>query len=729
MMAGGAGLEFYFGYSYPQSDLTCQDWRSRDSFWDYCRYALQFFKNNQIPFWDMVNNDSLSSNSNDYCFYKDDEVYLAYLKSGGTTNITITAGTYDVWWYNPRTGGDLQTSDVVSVTGPGSVNVGNPPSDTSQDWLVMVENLDLRPPAGDGDIDDDGDIEFQDFARYANRYGDIGCIEPNWCDGADLDRDGIVDNNDLTIIAADWLDVPAAPSGLTAIPLVSSKIDLAWTDNSDDEDGFDIERKTTAGGTYAYVDSVAANVTAYQDTGLSAETTYYYRVLAYRGNAESDYSNEIWTTTPEVDLTPPAAPTGLVGFGISTSDIYLTWQNNSEPDLAGYNLYRSTVSGFEPNLSTLVDTLITETTYLDSGLNHSTTYYYKLTAVDISDNESLPSSQISVTTQTPDLTPPAAPTGLSATATGSGSINLNWNDNSEIDLAGYNVYRSLSSGFVPDSGNRVAENVTSSDYSDSGLDPNTTYYYKVTAEDESQNESGPSNEASATTDIYTGPTPVAHWRLDEISGLTAADAIGTNHGTLRNMSGTEWIAGKYNNALDLDGLNDYVEMVGYTGITGSQNRTVSAWIKSTTGGVILSWGDNGTYGRVRWVFKAGGSDVAGGETYSWSKRVGVDLNWGAAIGTTNVLDGDWHHVAAVMDNSSLPTGVLWDIKIYVDGQLETYSVLDRTEQAMNTVGTENVEIGDWINGHHFNGIIDEVAIWDIALDASEIANIYDNGIE
>src|SRR6185436_6439139 len=77
--------------------------------------------------------------------------------------------------------------------------------------------------------------------------------------------------------------LPAAPSGLTATAVSSTQINLSWTDNANNESGFRIERKTGAGGTYAEIATVGANVTSYSNTGLSAGTTYYYRVRAYNG--------------------------------------------------------------------------------------------------------------------------------------------------------------------------------------------------------------------------------------------------------------------------------------------------------------------------------------------------------------------------------------------------------------------------------------------------------------
>jgi hypothetical protein len=102
--------------------------------------------------------------------------------------------------------------------------------------------------------------------------------------------------------------VPQAPSSLTATAVSSSGIDLTWIDNSLNESGFKIERKTEAGGTYAQIAIAGANATSYSDTGLSASTTYYYRIVSYTDFGNSAYSNEASAATP-------AAPAGGGGGG------------------------------------------------------------------------------------------------------------------------------------------------------------------------------------------------------------------------------------------------------------------------------------------------------------------------------------------------------------------------------------------------------------------------------
>jgi hypothetical protein len=143
-MAGGAGLEWYFGYHHAHSDLTCEDWRSRDRWWDYCRYALAFFADNRVPFWEMQNDNELSAAGEDYCFFQPGEVYVVYLKDGGSTTLDLAdaAGAFEVRWYDPRHGGALRTGSVRRVTGGGTRNLGRPPDSPKEDWVVLVRRTD-----------------------------------------------------------------------------------------------------------------------------------------------------------------------------------------------------------------------------------------------------------------------------------------------------------------------------------------------------------------------------------------------------------------------------------------------------------------------------------------------------------------------------------------------------------------------------------------------------------
>ncbi len=144
LMAGGAGVEYYFGYRLPENDLVCEDFRSRDRSWDYCRIALGFFRDHAIPFQDMRNADALVGNpkraNGRWCLAKPGEVYVVLLPQGGACDLDLTGatGTFTVRWFDPRSGGAMQDGPVTTVTGGGMVNLGQPPHDGDKDWLVVV---------------------------------------------------------------------------------------------------------------------------------------------------------------------------------------------------------------------------------------------------------------------------------------------------------------------------------------------------------------------------------------------------------------------------------------------------------------------------------------------------------------------------------------------------------------------------------------------------------------
>jgi Domain of unknown function (DUF5060)/Putative collagen-binding domain of a collagenase len=145
LMAGGMGVEYYFGYTLPQNDLNCEDWRSRDQSWEYCRVALNFFYNNKIPFWEMENHDELIGNQDNdnskYCLAEEGEVYVVYLPEGGSSMLNLGNNTskFNVMWFNPREGGNLQNGSVKEIKGPGKVSIGNPPGSKSDDWVILIK--------------------------------------------------------------------------------------------------------------------------------------------------------------------------------------------------------------------------------------------------------------------------------------------------------------------------------------------------------------------------------------------------------------------------------------------------------------------------------------------------------------------------------------------------------------------------------------------------------------
>jgi len=144
LLAGGGGVEYYFGYTLPQNDLGCDNWRSRDRSWRYAGIALAFFRDHRIPFWEMQCADALIGNpQNDnskYCLARPGEVYVVYLPVEGTVELDLEEDTaaFRIQWFNPREGGVLQSGSVREVKGPGKVSLGHPPMEAHEDWVALI---------------------------------------------------------------------------------------------------------------------------------------------------------------------------------------------------------------------------------------------------------------------------------------------------------------------------------------------------------------------------------------------------------------------------------------------------------------------------------------------------------------------------------------------------------------------------------------------------------------
>ena len=215
----------------------------------------------------------------------------------------------------------------------------------------------------------------------------------------------------------------------------------------------------------------------------------------------------------------------------------------------------------------------------------------------------------------------------------------------------------------------------------------------------------------------------AHWTLDETTG----DSSGNGYdGTLFGSTVPPlpvWVPtpnGRINGALSFDGADDYVEINGgtsgtaYQGITGTDARTCAAWIKTDTGGDIISWGADEN-GINIWLFYVSGGKL---RVVTWP---------GDIIGSIVVNTGDWVHVAAVLEDVATPTTD--NIKLYVNGQLDENAIVTETAN-VNTGNNMNVNIGVLAESYPrwFNGLIDDVRIYGRALGALEIADMAGTGL-
>jgi fibronectin type 3 domain-containing protein len=185
--------------------------------------------------------------------------------------------------------------------------------------------------------------------------------------------------------------VPNAPEDLEAVSISTSKIKLTWEDESDNEDGFKIERKKS-GGSYSQIATVGKNVTSYTNSGLANDTRYYYRVRAYNEAGNSSYSNEASAVTGD-DEDKPDRPRDLEAVSISTSKIKLTWEDESDNE-DGFKIERKKSGGSYSQIATVGRNV---TSYTNSGLANDTRYYYRVRAYNEAGNSSYSNEASAVT--------------------------------------------------------------------------------------------------------------------------------------------------------------------------------------------------------------------------------------------------------------------------------------------------------------------------------------------
>jgi streptogramin lyase/fibronectin type 3 domain-containing protein len=188
-----------------------------------------------------------------------------------------------------------------------------------------------------------------------------------------------------------WLafSPPAAPTALTASAASRSQINLRWTDNSDDENAFSVWRQS-GGSVWVRIAVLAPNTTAFSDTGLSTAASYSYRVRATHGYYASVWSNESSAATFPM---APAAPTKLTGTARSTTQIDLSWTDNSSNETA-FAVWRKSDTGDWQRVGVIIPN---QTTYSDVGLSPNKSYTYRVRAIN-DGGASAWSNEVSTTT-------------------------------------------------------------------------------------------------------------------------------------------------------------------------------------------------------------------------------------------------------------------------------------------------------------------------------------------
>jgi len=287
--------------------------------------------------------------------------------------------------------------------------------------------------------------------------------------------------------------VPTAPSAPTGVSAAggANQATISWS-AATGATSYNLYWSTTTGVTTANGTRIAGVSSPYVQTGLSAGTTYYYVVTAVNSVGESMASAQASAATNTPPPAVPVAPTGVSSTG-GANQVSVSW--SPVPGATSYNLYWAATSGVTTATGTKISAVTSP--YVQTGLTAGATYYYIVTAVNVS-GESPASAQASATTNPPPVVIPAAPAGVTATG-GANQVSISWS--AVPSATSYNIYYSTTAGVTTANGTKIAG--ATSPYVKTGLTASTAYYVIVTAVN-SAGESSASAQASATTN----PPPV-----------------------------------------------------------------------------------------------------------------------------------------------------------------------------------------------------------------------------
>lgn len=210
------------------------------------------------------------------------------------------------------------------------------------------------------------------------------------------------------------------------------------------------------------------------------------------------------------------------------------------------------------------------------------------------------------------------------------------------------------------------------------------------------------------------PVPMVHWALDEAEGDQAADSVGQYHGSLMNFAAgrTAWVQGVLGNALEFDGLDDYVDVEESGSSTAKQVRAASAWIKTlrtpTLPLPIMTWGGPDPHGQ--WLLQV-----------DTDKRFRVCCGAGfISANDQTVGDGKWHHVAVVLHPVDPGRPLMSDVMLYVDGARQ--GIYKMRESQVFPAPLQDVRIGRSHDdsGPLFQGSLDEIKAYDTVLTNTQL---------
>ena len=559
---------------------------------------------------------------------------------------------------------------------------------------------------------------------------------------------GLADNITLSVTTPFNYSLPASLANLPLGSTGSNLTNLAATLSSGTTQNVSFTTSALPAGTTAAFSPTGCNPTC---TTTLTFTTSSAPVGTYPISITGSPLNKTTSLNLVIsDTTLPSTPANLTATAISSSQVNLAWTAAIDNvGVTGYDIYRC--SGINCTPSTILTSVGAVASYNNTGLTAGTTYRYFIKAKDAAGNLSLISNTATASTISPSPSPsPISKPDLTINSVTSSVVSPILGTNFDISAVLANIgtadttqalqliYRFFKNGATSDMYNTsftidpplVKNSSTTRTASSLSSDYFGVGSYRIQACADSLSAINELNETNNCRDLnmtIVAPSPspspsalpgtcptglVSYWKMNEASGIIAADSIGSNTAT-SNGTTTAGVAGKLGNARSFNGSTGYLSTAQNLNSWLGGTASVSFWIKTNQVGKDIFWQAPGVTGvesgdtnDVRW----GWIDTAG--------KIHIDAGNGTtATSPKAVNDNLWHHVVLTRNSTS--------------GQVQVY--LDNSTAATGTsdIGTKTTSFSSigripGSTAGFFNGSLDEFGIWNRVLSASEVSVLFNS---
>ncbi|MHC4911573.1 MAG: LamG-like jellyroll fold domain-containing protein [Planctomycetota bacterium] len=583
------------------------------------------------------------------------------------------------------------------------------------------------------DVSRDYGVNFEDYVVFALHWLEEDCGIPYWCDKTDFDLSGTADGVDLKIFSEDWLQTN--PWWLE--PVAHWKLDegagdavydwsrfhhgivngAAWTsgyiDGALDFDGVDDYVTVSSPATLDDLPLGDMTICAWIYDEYSSGTTWGTVVGCYAydhgwhlrtfSNASGDRSlyfqvphsttwADYWSMDGTIQSNAWHHVAAVWDAATKTAKLYVDGTETSYQEaIGGAGSYNSDASR-NKNIGRIPH--VGGVHYFNGAIDDVRLYDRALTVEEIP------------------------------------NVILSWSPGGEA--VSHDVYFGTNFSDVNDANTLSPAYMASQDvntwdvnnYDADGLAFETTYYWRIDEVNEADvNSPWRGDVWSFTTWGEFGPSLIGYWKFDEGSGGTAHDLAGDNDGTIY---GAVWTSGKINSGLNFDGSNDYVSVGSPSSLDDLplHDMAVSAWIydeysAGTTWGTVAGCYNRNHGWHLRTVSNASGDR----SLYFQVPHATTWSDYQSADGT--IQSNAWHHVAAVWYAATKTA------KLYIDGAETSYQKTIAGVGAYNSDASQSKNIGriPHVGGvHYFDGTIDDVRLFDRALSAEEVGQLYEQGL-